>query len=288
MFDFDANIFPAAGRAGQLDGASASGADDLLAFAVLAFLALCLALEKRRPFLRPGLRLLKNSYFTNLCTFLFNDVSLSLLSIPSLYYVAQQFSGKGLLGGMDPGPAKYVLSFLLLDFALYAWHYATHHVYGLWTVHKVHHSDKAFNVTTGLRFHMGELVLEALVRVAFIGVAGVDAEGVLVNQAVITLFVLFHHSNVRFPAERLLSRVFIVPSLHRLHHSTVREEHDSNYGAVFSFWDRLFGTLKVQEPKAIGLHGVDEQNLLDLVRYGFSSRIAFKKPSRLADARERA
>lgn len=206
-----------------------------------------------------------------------------------LYYAAQQFSGNGLLSGLEDGPAKYLLCFLLLDFTLYAWHYATHHIDMLWTVHKVHHSDKAFNVTTGLRFHMGELILEVLVRVAFIGLVGVDAEVVLVNQAIITLFVLFHHSNIRFSGEQLLSILFIVPCLHRLHHSELRAEHDSNYGAVFSIWDRLFGTLKQKEPKAIGLQGVDEQGLVDLVRYGFTPRIQFKKrPQTLAEASKRA
>jgi sterol desaturase/sphingolipid hydroxylase (fatty acid hydroxylase superfamily) len=68
----------------------------------------------------------------------------------------------------------------------------------------------------------------------------------------------------------------------------LREEHDSNYGAVFSFWDRLFGTLKEQEPKAIGLQGVDEQGLLDLVKYGFTTRIQFKRSPQLAAARKRA
>ena len=290
MLNLGADIFTMTGRLGQLtaEPLAASGTDDLMALAFLAFLGLCLALERRRPFLLPRLKLLKNSYFTNFCTFLFNDVTLSLLSIPSLYFIAQQFSGKGLLSGLENGPAKYLLSFLLLDLALYAWHYATHHVDALWTVHKVHHSDKAFNVTTGLRFHLGELILEALVRVAFIGVAGVDAEAVLVNQAVISLFVLFHHANVSFAGERLLSMLFIVPRLHRLHHSVLREEHDSNYGAVFSFWDRLFGTLKEQEPKAIGLQGVDEQGLLDLVKYGFTTRIQFKRGPQLAAARKRS
>jgi len=286
MLNIDENIIPVAGQAVQLEGLAST--DNLLAVAFLVFLALCLVLEKRRPCLRPSLKLLKNSYFTNFCTFLLNDVTLSLLSMPSLYYVAQSFSDNGLLSGLEDGPAKYLLSFLLLDFVLYAWHYATHHIDTLWTVHKVHHSDKAFNVTTGLRFHLGELVLELLVRVAFIGLAGVSADVVLVNQAIITLFVLFHHSNIRISGERLLSTLFIVPSLHRLHHSELRAEHDSNYGAVFSVWDRLFGTLKEHEPKAIGLQGVDEQGLLDLIKYGFTPRIQFKRKPQLAEARKRA
>jgi len=289
MSNYDENIIAVTDRLGVLDGAAAAPSDDLLAVAFLVFLAVLLMLEKRRPYSRTSIKLLKNSYLTNLCTFLFNDVTLSLLSIPSLYYVARQFSGDGLLSGMEDGPAKFLLCFLLLDFTLYAWHYATHHIDMLWTVHKVHHSDKACNVTTGLRFHLGELILEVLVRVAFVGLAGVAAEVVLVNQAIITLFVLFHHSNIRFSGERLLSTLFIVPALHRLHHSVLRSEHDSNYGAALSVWDRLFGTLKLAEPKAIGLQGVDEQGLVDLVRYGFTPRIQFKRrPQALAEASKQA
>lgn len=279
MLNREANLFPAAGRLGGLDAGplASAGPDELLALAFLLLLALGVWAERRKPFLRPGLATLKNSYLTNFCAFLCNDVTLSLLSVSSLYYLAQRLPGDGLLGGMEDGFAKYALGFVLLDLALYGWHYAAHHVDSLWTVHKVHHSDKALNITTGLRFHLGELVLEVLLRVAFISLTGIGAETVLANQAVISLFVLFHHANVSFPGERLLSMLFVVPRLHRMHHSVSRQEHDSNYGAVFSVWDRLFGTLREGEPKAIGLQGVDEQSLVDLVKYGFTRRIQFKR-----------
>jgi len=262
--------------------------EDLLALVFITAVVACAHLEYRQPFLRPGLRTLKHSYFTNVCTYLFNDVTLSLLSIPSLYLVAQQFSGRGLLSFLPEGPVQWLVTFLLLDLSLYAWHFATHHFDWLWLFHKVHHSDRSFNVTTGLRFHMGELILEVFVRVAFIAVTGVDAELVLFNQALISLFVLFHHTNVTFPHEALLSRVIIVPRLHRMHHSDLREEHDSNYGAVLSIWDRLFGTLREGEPHAIGLREVDEQRFADLIKYGFTSRNAFRRASKLVESTEEA
>lgn len=244
--------------------------DDLLALIFVAFLIACVRLEFRHPFLRPGLKTLKKSYLTNIFTYLFNDLTLSFLSIPSLFFVARQFSGVGLLSSLGDGPLKYVITFVLLDLTMYTWHYTTHHVDALWTFHKVHHSDKTLNVTTGLRFHMGELIMEVLVRVAFIGIWGVDPNVILVSQTLITLFVLFHHTNVKFPGEDYISSVLIVPSLHRVHHSVLREEHDSNYGAVFSFWDRLFGTLKMQEPTDIGLYDVDEKYLETLLKNSFT------------------
>lgn len=267
---------------------SSAKTDDLLALAFLAFLGLCVRMEFRHPFLRPGLKTLKRSYLTNVSTYLFNDLSLSLMSIPSLYFVAQQFSGTGLLSLLPDGLIKYLVTFLLLDLTLYAWHYATHHVDALWVFHKVHHSDRSFNVTTGLRFHMGELFLEVLVRVAFIAIVGVSADVVLINQTLISLFVLFHHTNVTFPQERFLSRIFIVPSLHRMHHSALREEHDSNYGAVLAVWDRLFRTVREGEPRSIGLSGVEEQHFADLVKYGFTSRVEFKRVPVMIENAEKA
>ena len=247
--------------------------DDILALIFVAFLITFVRLEFRHPFLMPGLKTLKKSYLTNISTYLFNDLTLSFLSIPSLFFVAQQFSGVGLLSSLGDGPLKYLITFVLLDLTMYLWHYTTHHIDALWTFHKVHHSDKTLNVTTGLRFHMGELIMEVLVRVAFIVILGVDPNVILVSQTLITLFVLFHHTNVKFPSEDYISSVFIVPSLHRVHHSVVREEHDSNYGAVFSFWDRLFGTLKMQEPTDIGLYDVDEKYLETLLKNSFTMGI---------------
>lgn len=242
--------------------------DDLLALLVVVTLAMLWWIEIRHPFLRPSLKALKNSYLTNLGTFLFNDITLSLLSIPTLMIVAQHCAGYGLLADMPDGPLKYGLTFVLLDLAMYGWHYLTHHNDALWVFHRVHHSDPVFNVTTGLRFHFGELILEVLVRVAFIALIGVSLGVVLVSQTVISMFVLFHHANIRFAGEEALSRVFIVPRLHRLHHSALRSEHDSNYGAVFSIWDRLFGTLQDRQPSGIGLAGVEEQRFIDLLRFG--------------------
>lgn len=266
----------------------AAKAEDLAAAAFLGFLGLCVVMEFRHPFFRPGLKALKRSYATNVSTFLLNDITLSVLAIPSLGLVAQGFSRFGLLGSMANTPAKYLLAFVLLDLTLYVWHYATHHSDMLWLFHKVHHSDRSFNVTTGLRFHVGELFLEALVRVLFIVAFGVSAEVVLVNQTLISLFVLFHHTNISFPFERMLSKVLIVPRLHRMHHSTIREEHDSNYGAVLSLWDRLFGTLKEGEPQSIGLNGIEHQGFAELVKYGFTRRIEPQRSPPLVDARESA
>ncbi len=246
--------------------------DDVLALIVIISLLVLAIIEFRRPYLQPGIRVIKDSYLTNLTLFLFNDITLSLLSIPALYLAAQQFEGFGLLSGLPDGPGKYLISFVLLDLAMFGWHYLSHHSDWLWKFHRVHHSDMTLNVTTGLRFHMAELLLEALVRVVFIALIGVTAGVVLFTQTLISIFVLFHHTNITFPHEKEWARIFIVPRLHRVHHSILREEHDSNYGAVFSFWDRLFGTLKDKEPVAIGLVDAEVVSIQDILKKGFRFR----------------
>jgi sterol desaturase/sphingolipid hydroxylase (fatty acid hydroxylase superfamily) len=243
--------------------------DDLLALLVIMALMTLATIEWRKPYLRPGIRVIKESYLTNVTLFVFNDVTLSLLSIPALYLAAQHFEGFGLLGGLPDGPLKYAISFVLLDLAMFGWHYLSHHSDWLWKFHKVHHSDLTLNVTTGLRFHMAELLMEALVRVAFIAIIGVSAGVVLFTQTLISVFVLFHHTNITFPHEKKWARIFIVPRLHRVHHSILREEHDSNYGAVFSVWDRLFGTLQDKEPIAIGLADTEIVSIQDILKKGF-------------------
>ena len=249
----------------QASALEMQSAETLLACFFLALLTLMWA-EKKRPRVSPPGKLMKRSYLTNLETFVFNDVTLSLMQIPALYLVAAAYSDRGLLSDMENGPVKFAIAFLLLDLVMYGWHVLSHHCDWLWIFHRVHHSDRSMNVTTALRYHPGELVLEALLRAVFIIVVGVDTETVLACQGVMSLFILFHHSNIGLPGERWLSLVFIVPGIHRLHHSVIRAEHDSNYGAVLSIWDRMFGSLRLTEPKALGLYGVDEDTFASILR----------------------
>ena len=212
----------------------------------------------------------RQSYLANFGTLLFNDTLLSLLSVTSLWAIASHYSGWGLLRSIQDLGVKALLSFVLLDLTMYLWHRANHQFDGLWMFHKVHHSDRVMNVSTAFRLHFVEVFLTVAVKALFIVVVGVDATLVVANEALITLCVLFHHAHISFRGERLLGRLAIMPYLHRTHHSAIRAEHDSNYGAVFSCWDQLFGTLSEAQPKEIGLRNVPGQNLLDLLKFGFT------------------
>ncbi len=237
---------------------------------ILAVLAALLAIEAPRIRREGRARDYRQSYLANFGSLVFNDVLLSLLSASTLWVIANRYAGDGLLSELAPGLGKTLLAFLLLDLTLYLWHRANHHFGWLWLFHKVHHSDPVMNVSTAFRLHIGEVLLGALVKVLFIVAVGVDATLVLANEALITLWVLFHHTPVQFPGERWLGRVLTMPYLHRAHHSSLRAEHDANYGAMLSCWDRWFGTLRESEPQSLGLHGVPGQNGFELLRFGFT------------------
>ncbi len=236
----------------------------LLGLAALLVLETCFGRESNRT------ATMRRSYRINFGTLLVNDTLFSLLSIPSLLILADQVSQRGLLAGIGQ-PWKDIVAFVLLDLTLYCWHRACHVFPWLWCLHKVHHSDPVVNVSTAFRLHFLEVLLTTLVRGGFILVTGVDAALVLMAETAIALAVMLHHANLHLPGERWLSRLLVVPSLHRLHHSVLRREHDRNFGLVFSLWDRLLGTLAQGEPQRIGLSGIPPQNLIELFRFGLPS-----------------
>ncbi len=262
------------------DNASPDGGmffnEALFGLAIAAFILLII-IEKRHPFRDFSQKTFKESFVTNTTAFLVNNVILTVLRASSLFIVAQQFASYGLLSGLDNGPLKWLLAFAFFDLAIYLWHVASHKYEYLWRFHKVHHSDKGFHVTTGFRFHVFDLLLEIIYKCVFVVVIGVNAYLVLSIEIVELFFVLFHHANIRVKNEETISQVFITPSLHRTHHSTLRKEHDSNYGIVFSIWDRLFGTRQIAVPEHIGLDLIEAENFIQLFSLAFITELKFKK-----------
>ncbi|MGR8980564.1 MAG: sterol desaturase family protein [Gammaproteobacteria bacterium] len=252
----------------------------ILILAIIAFLAL-LVMEGIKPYKRFKRKDVKSSIVTNTTAFIFNNVILTALRASSLFFVAQQFSDIGLLSGLGNGPLKWLLSFLLFDLAIYIWHVASHRYEFLWRFHKIHHSDKSFNVTTGFRFHVFDLFLEILYKCLFVILIGVEAYVVLAIEAIELIFIFFHHSNLSFENEETLSNYVITPALHRTHHSAVRSEHDSNYGIVLSVWDRLFGTRKELVPAKIGLDLIEAENFIQLFFLAFITESHIKKLLRI-------
>ena len=157
-----------------------------------------------------------------------------------------------------PPAARFVLAFLLMDLSFYWWHMANHHIPLLWRFHNVHHIDPDLDVSTAFRFHFGEVAMSAAFRVFQVGAVGLSAPMFAAYELVFQASTLFHHSNVRMPihVERCLSLVLVTPRMHGIHHSQVRDETDSNYSVVFSWWDRLHRTMGLNIPQADIVVGV--------------------------------
>ena len=169
--------------------------------------------------------------------------------------------GWGLLNALDlPMWLAFLLSILLLDLAIYLQHVVFHAVPGLWRLHRMHHADLEFDVTTGLRFHPGEIVLSMVIKLAVVAALGAPAVAVLVFEILLNATALFNHANVRLPAgvDRALRWVMVTPDMHRVHHSVIPAETNSNFGFNLPWWDRLLGTYRAQpraghEGMAIGI-----------------------------------
>jgi sterol desaturase/sphingolipid hydroxylase (fatty acid hydroxylase superfamily) len=160
-----------------------------------------------------------------------------------------QAKGWGLFN-IVPGPAWFAIpaGLLLLDLTIYGQHVAFHAVPLLWRLHRMHHADLEFDVTTGLRFHPGEIVVSMLVKLLAIVVLGALPIVVLAFEVVLNATSIFNHGNVRLPPrlDRVLRLLVVTPDMHRVHHSIDRRETDSNFGFNVPWWDRLFGTYRAQ------------------------------------------
>ncbi len=181
-------------------------------------------------------------------------VALRLLQIPAFVFVARWSATHktGLLQRFSmPVWLHYFLAFLLQDYGSYTWHRLNHRLPFLWRFHNVHHIDLDLDVTTALRFHAGEILPGIFYRGAFVALSGATPLQVLVYEIVFEAATQFHHSNWKlpYPLERWLSYLIVTPRMHGIHHSIVRRETDSNYSVVFSFWDRLHRTVRLNVPQ---------------------------------------
>ena len=177
-------------------------------------------------------------------------IVLPTAAIGTAMIAAQNGWGLFNIFNFNPGVAG-ILSFLLLDLAIWVEHVASHKVPLLWRVHRMHHADTGIDVTTGLRFHPIEIGVSMLWKMAVVASIGAPVFAVLVFEVVLNAAAMFNHSNLRLPSklDRMLRLVLVTPDMHRVHHSILRDETDSNYGFNLPFWDRLFGTY-VDQPKS--------------------------------------
>jgi len=163
--------------------------------------------------------------------------------------VLAQDNGWGLLNQFDlPGVVVFIIAILVLDLAIYLQHVLFHAVPALWRLHRMHHADLEFDVTTGLRFHPVEILLSMIIKLGVVMALGPPAVAVLVFEVVLNASSLFNHSNIRLPSRvDAVLRLFIVtPDMHRVHHSIRPSETNSNFGFNIPWWDRILGTYLAQ------------------------------------------
>ena len=157
--------------------------------------------------------------------------------------------GWGLLNAIElPWWLAIIIAVLVLDLAIYLQHVMFHAVPALWRLHRMHHADLDFDVTTGARFHPVEILLSMVIKMAVVVALGPPAVAVLIFEVLLNATSMFNHGNIRMPTglDRVLRLVVVTPDMHRVHHSIIARETNSNFGFSFPWWDRLLGTYRAQ------------------------------------------
>lgn len=185
--------------------------------------------------------------------------AIPLAAVAAAFYAARQ--GWGLFNWLDwPMWLEVLISMVVLDLAIWFQHLVSHKVPVLWRLHQMHHADVDIDVTTAIRFHPIEIGLSMLWKIVCVLALGASPEAVLLFEIVLNACAMFNHANFAVPLsiDRVLRLVIVTPDMHRVHHSVLHHEHDSNYGFNLSVWDRIFGTYthapeKGHEGMTIGL-----------------------------------
>jgi len=163
-----------------------------------------------------------------------------------------QEGGWGLLNNVGlPFWLKLVIGIVVLDLVIYLQHVMFHAIPILWRLHMMHHADLDYDLTTGLRFHPIEIILSMVIKLSMVAALGPPAAAVLIFEIILNGMAMFNHGNIRIPLglDRILRYFVVTPDMHRVHHSVIIRETNSNYGFNLSWWDRLFGTYCAQPAK---------------------------------------
>tara|TARA_R110000772_G_scaffold41803_10_gene97438 strand:- start:5063 stop:5926 length:864 start_codon:yes stop_codon:yes gene_type:complete len=208
-----------------------------------------ITIPRKKPVLAKGPR-----WFTNISLIIVDTLALRL-AMPILAVAMAEYAagrGWGVLNSVDLSIwAETMIAFLLLDMLIYAQHIAFHKVPLLWRFHKVHHADRDLDVTSGVRFHPVESLISMVYKLACIVVIGPAAFAVFLFEVLLNAASMFNHANMRLPLglDRLLRLFIVTPDMHRVHHSIIERETNSNYSFFLTLWDRVFGTYIAQLEK---------------------------------------
>ncbi|RKZ83872.1 MAG: sterol desaturase family protein [Candidatus Parabeggiatoa sp. nov. 1] len=216
-------------------------------FGVLALMASWEILAPRRPLTASK----TVRWLNNLSLVLLNSILqrwLFPIAAVGLAVLAKQQQW-GILNNIDlPAWLAIIVAIVLLDCVIYLQHVMFHALPLLWRLHRMHHADVDFDVTTGSRFHPVEIILSMLIKFATIMALGPPAVAVLLFEVILNVMAMFNHSNIALPVkiDKWLRGLIVTPDMHRVHHSVLNHETNSNFGFNLSLWDRLFGTYQAQ------------------------------------------
>ncbi len=271
--------------------------DDLIRFGVFAVVFIVMAVvefawPKRKLIASKGRRWFTNigiSVTAGLLIRLMTMAVVPIAAVTAAFYAEDH--EYGLLNQVSwPAWVKVVVSLVLLDLAIWAQHLASHKIPVLWRLHKVHHADRDIDVTTAVRFHPIEIGLSMLWKIVVVLLLGAPPLAVFLFEVILNACAMFNHANVALPgwADAILRLVVVTPDMHRVHHSVLRREHDSNYGFNLSLWDRLFRTYTAQ-PK--GGHqgmtiGLTSYQSAEPSKLGWSLILPFRRSPSLGNKSE--
>ena len=196
----------------------------------------------------------KGRWFSNLGIILINTLLVRLV-FPVLAVnmaIKAQQSGWGFLNNSDlPFWLAFVIGIVALDLTIYLQHVMFHAIPTLWRLHMMHHADLDYDLTTGLRFHPLEMILSMGIKLSMVAALGPPAAAVLVFEVLLNALAMFNHGNITLPLsiDRAIRYIIVTPDMHRVHHSVIISETNSNYGFNLPWWDRLFGTYRDQPDK---------------------------------------
>jgi sterol desaturase/sphingolipid hydroxylase (fatty acid hydroxylase superfamily) len=231
---------------------------------ILVLVATLEAVFPRRQKIKNATRSLSNSRGLSNFSLAFVASILTRILLPiglvAFAFYCQQ-SGWGLFNQALLSPINsiviFIVSLVLFDFIIYWQHRIFHYVPVLWRLHKVHHSDQEFDVTTGIRFHPLEILLSIAIKFSVVLMFGLTPESIIAFEVILNGLAMFNHSNFKIPLtiDYYLRKFIVTPDMHRVHHSQIPKETNSNFGFNISLWDRLFGSYRDQ-PK-LGHDGME-------------------------------
>jgi sterol desaturase/sphingolipid hydroxylase (fatty acid hydroxylase superfamily) len=241
-----------------------------------------LALELLIPY-RPSTVPKVGRWINNISLALFNSILLYVIFAAAIFSTMAhvQTHRLALLNIIQaPSWIKIIVTVAFMDFILYVWHLLNHEIPLLWRFHRVHHSDLNMDASTATRFHFCELAISALIKICLIILLGATPLGILIFESGVVLSAQFHHSCLRIPKrlETICWILFVPPSMHRIHHSVIISERNTNYGAIFSLWDRIFGTLLANVDQAGIRIGLGAYQQPDKLNFRHLLAMPFTKP----------